>query len=220
MKDGLYISANPFSFNDLYQQMKPFSIRLHMGEGLGGGDIDFILIDLHSCGALDLKELERCKRQYPDAPLLVFTACTEEEELLTAFQRGTDGYIKKPCSPRELASRIKAVLRRKSVGKTDPGKIVILDRMKRTVTCCDTLIKLTEREYQLFSLLVKEKQYVVTREYIAKHVWSDLAKMNSTAMDVHIHSLRKKFSFCTDIMIRTVTGKGFSIVTPFVFQVK
>ena len=161
----------------------------------------------------------RTLRQRSAVPIIMLTARGEETDRIVGLELGADDYIVKPFSAREVAARIRAVLRRSS-GQQDPagqppapleaGELK-LEPARRSATHRGEELDLTRKEFGLLELLLREAGNVVSRERLIDEVW-DVNWFGSTkTLDVHISSLRRKLGddSAAPRYIHTVRGVGF-----------
>jgi two-component system, OmpR family, response regulator RegX3 len=157
-------------------------------------------------------------RRDSQVPIIMLTARGEETDRIVGLELGADDYIVKPFSAREVAARIRAVLRRSEAsgtpdteaGPLEAGELA-LDPARRSVTLAGDELDLTRREFELLELLMREAGSVVSRERLIDEVW-DVNWFGSTkTLDVHVSSLRRKLgdNSASPRFIHTVRGVGF-----------
>ncbi len=157
-------------------------------------------------------------RRDSSVPIIMLTARGEETDRIVGLELGADDYIVKPFSAREVAARIRAVLRRAGAPEPsgedssplDVGELR-LDPARRSVALTGTELELTRREFDLLELLMREAGAVVSRERLIDEVW-DVNWFGSTkTLDVHVSSLRRKLGddSASPRFIHTVRGVGF-----------
>lgn len=161
-------------------------------------------------------------RKYSMAPILFLSAKSQDSDKTLCFSSGGDDYMSKPFSYNELVSRVKALLRRYMVYKGDENtsepaealKVdgVVIDEQKRIVTVDDAEINLTDIEFQLLVLLVKNRGQVFSAERLYETIWKEsyYYSANNTVM-VHMRNLRKKIEKDPQNpqIIKTIWGKGY-----------
>ncbi len=174
---------------------------------------DLIVLDLMLPG-IDGLEVCRILRDESDVPIIMLTARTTDEDKLTGLGLGADDYISKPFSPRELAARVRAVLRRLP-GERGPAEIkrggLILNFLKQEASISDRLLNLTPVEFKLLGVLVKEPGRVFSRaELVEKALGYDYKGFDRT-IDVHILNLRRKLESNPrhPRYIKTAYGAGY-----------
>ncbi len=146
-------------------------------------------------------------------PVLMLTARDEEADRVAGLEVGADDYVAKPFSPRELAARIKAVLRRserQAPEQTLTLGDVALQRGAREVKVAERPVELTAKEFDLLAFLMEHPGLVLSREQLLENVW-ELSYLGGTrTVDVHVAQLRRKLE--RPDLIRTVRGAGYKAV--------
>ncbi|HEY8467879.1 MAG TPA: response regulator transcription factor [Solirubrobacterales bacterium] len=182
---------------------------------------DLVLLDLmlpDGSGFDVLREL----RSSGDVPVVVLTARGEEADRVVGLELGADDYVVKPFSAREVAARIRAVLRRaaRERGGEHDGAIEIgglrLDPARHSVELDGEPLELSRKEYELLHRLMRDAGTVVTREQLIEDVW-DMNWFGSTkTLDVHVSSLRRKLGDdpATPRYLHTIRGVGFRFSAP------
>ncbi|MCI5663647.1 MAG: response regulator transcription factor [Mediterranea sp.] len=131
-------------------------------------------------------------------PIIFITAKETENDTVTGFNLGADDYIAKPFSLREVAARVKAVLRRSRPNELAqaPTRItyqtLVLDATKKKVCIDEEEVPLTKKEFEILQLLLQNQGRVFSREDILSRVWSDEVYVLDRTIDVNITRLRKK----------------------------
>jgi two-component system, OmpR family, alkaline phosphatase synthesis response regulator PhoP len=180
---------------------------------------DLIVLDLMIPG---INGIEVCKkiREESEVPIIMLTAKTTEEDRLLGLEIGADDYVTKPFSPRELAARVRAVLRRMpDEGLARGNEEVRFDNLVLNFRKFEALLngkalELTNIEFKLLGIMVKEPNRVFSRaQLIERTVGYDFEGFDRT-IDVHIHNLRKKLEIDVDNpkYIKTVYGAGYKLV--------
>jgi len=180
---------------------------------------DLILLDLMLPG---LHGTEVCKALRKDQrtaqiPIIMITAKGDEIDRVVGFEVGADDYIVKPFSMREMALRIKAVMRRfehevQSSPTADLFSVgdIIIDKERHTVMSAGCEIELTSTEFKLLLFLAEKKGCVQSREKLLQNVWSYNNAGDTRTVDTHVTRLRGKLGEPGDI-IKTVRGFGYKI---------
>ena len=156
---------------------------------------DLVVLDIMLPG-LDGLEVCRELRSRTPVPVIMLTARGTEEDRVVGLELGADDYVAKPFSPRELAARVKAVLRRAQTplpdggGRIDAGDLAI-DLGAREVRVRDKVLALTAREFDLLAFVARNPRRVFRREELLEHVWGYTYGDTST-VTVHIRRLREK----------------------------
>ena len=143
-------------------------------------------------------------------PVLFVTARDDEVDRLLGLELGADDYITKPFSPRELALRVRTVLRRSSSVVSEVLQVgsVRLDVGERRAFAGSAEVSLTSTEFSLLAYLMKHPRQVFSREQLLSAVWGYASVAGTRTVDVHIAQLRAKFGDLSPI--RTVRGVGYS----------
>jgi two-component system phosphate regulon response regulator PhoB len=179
---------------------------------------DLILLDLMLPGMLgtDVCKALRKDQRTAQIPIIMITAKGDEIDRVVGFEVGADDYIIKPFSMREVALRIKAVMRRfehEAVPPADDillvGEIVI-NKERHTVMSAGSEIDLTSTEYKLLLFLAEKKGRVQSREKLLHNVWSYNNAGDTRTVDTHVTRLRGKLGEPGDI-IKTIRGFGYKI---------
>jgi len=176
---------------------------------------DLIVLDLMLPG-IDGLQVCRTLRAESDVPIIMLTARTTDRDKLTGLDLGADDYVTKPFSPRELAARVRAVLRRLP-GERGPTEIkqgeLTIDSRKHEASLAGSPLNLTPVEFKLLGILIKEPDRVFSRgQLIEKALGYDFEGFDRT-IDVHILNLRRKLNVEDNhsVRIRTVYGAGYKL---------
>lgn len=150
-------------------------------------------------------------------PIIMVTAKAEETDELVGFAIGADDYIHKPFSPKLLAARIQAVLRRKAAAAKNPEIVrvgpILLDRGKHLVTVQEEPIQLTATEFRVLLALMAARERVLSREQLIDAVLGHGVAVTQRTIDVHIAALRKKLMSAAG-WIHTIRGVGYTLRAP------
>ena len=176
---------------------------------------DLILLDImlpDKDGLTILREI-RANIQTQYIPIIMITAKTSEYDRVIGLDTGADDYIVKPFSVMELISRVKAILRRTNINKSDSVLTldgISLDYKKRLVLVDNTPIKLTYKEFELLYLLLKNRDLVLSRDTILNEIWGFDFLGETRTVDVHIGTLRQKLGN-KGKLIKTIRNVGYKI---------
>jgi two-component system, OmpR family, alkaline phosphatase synthesis response regulator PhoP len=177
---------------------------------------DLIVLDLMLPGMNGL-DVCRTLREESDVPIIMLTALTTDDDRLAGLDLGADDYVTKPFSPRELAARVRAVLRRMP-GERGPEKIeygaLTLDFLKHEAFLEGKSLNLTPIEFKVLGVLVKEPGRVFSRaQIIEKALGNDFDGFDRT-IDVHILKLRRKLEPDSrhPRYIGTIYGAGYKLL--------
>lgn len=176
---------------------------------------DLVLMDWMMPGVSGL-ELTRRLRKDPytaDIPIIMLTAKVTEDDKVTGLEAGTDDYIIKPFSPRELMARIRAVIRRTSPADEE-GQIcrgeLTLDTVSRRVLHNNREIHMGPTEYRMLEFFMSHPGRAYSRNQLLDHVWGANAYLEERTVDVHIRRLRKALEPAgVSAYLQTVRGHGY-----------
>ncbi|HWX09002.1 MAG TPA: response regulator transcription factor, partial [Gaiellaceae bacterium] len=171
--------------------------------------VRLVILDIGLPG-IDGFEVCRRMRAHSKVPILMLTARDEEPDRVAGLELGADDYVSKPFSPRELAARIKAILRRAEYRNDDEvltSEDIVLRRDSRDVTVSGSLVELTGKEFDLLACFLEHPGIVLSREKLLDLVWGMTYPGGTRTVDVHVAQLRRKLD--KPETIRTVRGAGY-----------
>ena len=148
-------------------------------------------------------------------PIIMLTARAEEIDRVLGLELGADDYITKPFSLKELAARVRAVLRRRAgaaavtAGYRGPGLTVDFDAV--SVEADGRPVRLTRREFELLRCLIEHRNRVLSRDRLLERVWGYDRSVETRSVDVHVGRLRAKLG-APGARIETVIGLGYRFV--------
>jgi DNA-binding response OmpR family regulator len=181
------------------------------------GDPDLVVLDVMLPGT-DGLELCRWIRSTSELPVIMLTARGEEADRIVGLELGADDYVTKPFSPRELAARVRSILRRAGA----PGVIgqrlafgdVVLERETREARKGESNVQLTAREFDLLWFLASHPRRVFSRDQLMASVWGYTAALDSGTVTVHVRRLREKVEDVSSKPrhLQTVWGVGYRLV--------
>lgn len=149
-----------------------------------------------------------------DLPILMLTAKSEEVDRIVGFELGADDYVTKPFSPRELALRVRALLRRRGVARADETLLehrgIVLDLERHRCSAIGEDVRLTAKEFRLLAALMRRPGRVLTRERLLENAWDSDITVTLRTIDTHLKRLREKLGPVGDT-IETVRGVGYRI---------
>jgi DNA-binding response OmpR family regulator len=179
---------------------------------------DLILLDLNlpAISGIELCRILRSRTDSRNVPIIMITARTTEDDRVTGLDLGADDYLTKPFSPRELAARVRAVLRRATPAGERPvsgyrGAHLVADFDAVAVSVQGEPVRLTRREFELLRYLVNNKNRVVSRDRLLERVWGYDRLVETRSIDVHVGRLRSKLRDAGR-QIETVIGLGYRFV--------
>lgn len=158
--------------------------------------IHLIVLDI---GLPDVNGMDLCReiRKSHAVPIIFLTARTDEIDRIVGLEIGADDYMGKPFSPRELAARVKAVLRRTN-GKEGQGNnenlssIFQIDKERYKITYFNRHLELSKYEYNILVILIKQPGHIFSRDSLMELVWDEPEMSMDRTVDAHIKNIRKK----------------------------
>ncbi len=227
--------ANIIQVMRLYLEQAGYTV-LSASDGVAGLELharehpDLVILDL-MLPALDGMEVCRRIRAWANTPILMVTARQGEEDRVSGLELGADDYLVKPFSPRELVSRVRAILRRTTTTSSKEQEqsteepalkkgeelrfgSLIINIPARRVIIEGQQVTLTVKEFDLLVTLASAPDRVFTREALLNQVWGYTYLGDGRTVDVHIGTLRKKLEAIQDAphYIQTVWGVGYKFV--------
>jgi len=175
--------------------------------------VRLVVLDIGLPG-IDGFEVCRQLRAHSKVPILMLTARDEEPDRVAGLELGADDYVSKPFSPRELAARIKAILRRVDQRNEDrvlAAHEIVLRRDSMDVTVAGRQIELTSKEFDLLACFLEHPGIVLSREKLLDLVWGMTYPGGTRTVDVHVAQLRRKLG--DHETIRTVRGAGYKLLS-------
>ena len=186
---------------------------------------DLVILDI-MLPALDGFEVCRRIRAWSKTPIMMLTARGDEDDRILGLDMGADDYLVKPFSPRELVSRVRAILRRvenqEAEGVTSGGSqsttartilrfpSLTIDLLARRVEVDNVEVTLTPTEFDLLALMAQSPDRVYTREMLMNKIWGYDYYGDGHIIDVHISALRKKIEANSEYRyIKTVWSVGY-----------
>jgi two-component system catabolic regulation response regulator CreB len=178
-------------------------------------DAALLILDV---GLPDGNGFEFCKtiRRFSDIPIIFLTARNDEVDRIVGLEIGADDYVGKPFSPRELAARVKAILKRThaTAGSVERGESdFIIDSARARICFYEQWLDLTRYEFLLLKTLLQQPERIFSRPQIMDQVWRDSEESLERVVDTHIKTLRAKLRAVHDgdDPIKTHRGMGYSI---------
>ncbi len=181
---------------------------------------DLVLLDimLPSLSGLDVLKTVRSEITTRGLPVILLTAKGDEVDRLLGFELGSDDYVAKPFSVRELLLRVRAVLKRREKAdpvEEEPGEVyqagpIEIDMAHHQVRVSGHAVPLTITEFRLLEQLVRANGRVRTRDFLLSNVWGYSSDVYSRTVDTHIRRLREKLGTAADSLV-TVRGVGYRL---------
>jgi two-component system, OmpR family, response regulator CpxR len=174
--------------------------------------VDLVVLDVMLPG-IDGFEILRRLRQRTKVPVIMLTARGEDVDRIIGLELGADDYLPKPFNPRELAARIRAVLRRyEQRPPSTSGRLevngVALDPATREVTTHGKRVEVTTFEFDILEMLMRSAGRVLSRDALMENFYNRKATPFDRSIDMHISHLRKKLELGTTL-IKTIRGVGY-----------
>ena len=173
-------------------------------------DFAAVVLDLGLPRRDGISVLQWLRGRHDATPVLILTARDCLEDRVRGLDQGADDYVLKPFDLDEVAARLRALVRR-AHGRPEPVMAVReieLDPAARTVKRAGTAIELTPREFDLLHLLLANSGRVLTRRSLEDQLYTWEDSVDSNALEVHVHHLRRKLG---NDLIRTVRGVGYTV---------
>jgi len=176
-------------------------------------EINAMILDLNLPGRDGLDILKTLRLHYPELPVLILSARDSIDDRVTGLDRGADDYLVKPFAFPELLARLRVLLRREQKQNNFQFVVadLVVDIVAREVSRGDDTITLTTREFEILELLLRHQDQPVSRQTIARDIWSvNRATPLDNVIDVHLARLRKKIDGNrADKLIHTIRGLGY-----------
>jgi DNA-binding response OmpR family regulator len=182
-----------------------------------GAHLDLVVLDVMLPGA-DGLSLCRWIRARGDLPVIMLTARGDEADRIVGLELGADDYVTKPFSPRELAARVRTVLRRSAQSPPPVRRLVLdgleLDASTREVHRDGVLLRLTAKEFDLLFFLASNPRQVFSRDQLMSSVWGYESALDTGTVTVHVRRLREKIEVdpATPRRLETIWGVGYRFV--------
>jgi DNA-binding response OmpR family regulator len=176
-----------------------------------------VVLDVMLPGETDGLALCRWIRATSDLPVILLTARGDEADRIVGLELGADDYVTKPFSPRELASRVKTVLRRAQPDAPPRERIelgpLVLDAARHEARRDGATVRLTAREFELLWFLASNPNRVFSRDQLMARVWGYSSALDTGTVTVHIRRLREKLEddASRPELIETVWGVGYRL---------
>lgn len=179
---------------------------------------EIVVLDIMMPGISGIEVLRRIRRE-SNVPILMLTARGDEVDRIAGLDLGADDYLAKPCSPGELAARLRAILRRTG-GRGQAGAAPValgrleIDAMTRTARWAGAPLDLTGAEFNLLEVLAGQVGRVVTRAELSEQGLGRPLAPYDRSVDVHVSAIRQKIAALTDApsVILSVRGQGYQLV--------
>jgi len=178
---------------------------------------DVIVLDIMLPGLHGLDVLRQV-RQFTTTPILMLTARGEATDRIVGLELGADDYLPKPCNPRELAARLRAILRRAQTSSCDAASVALaaghirIEPAQRSVTYSGIDLQLTSAEFNVLQILVRGAGTVIDKETLCRQALGRALSAYDRSIDVHISKIRKKLALHGgNNLIVNVRGNGYQL---------
>ncbi len=218
MKKVICVVEDEKAINDLvaqYLKKEGYEARSYYtyeeaSEHVGDDDVHLWILDIMLDDKSGFDLIEEIRLQGRDIPVIFMSARDKEFDRIIGLEKGSDDYITKPFSPKELVLRVNNVIKR--VYKNDNNRIMIdgyeLDEEQRKVFAGNTEIDLTTKEFDLLMMFIKNKGIAFSRDKILENVWEENYYGSDRVVDDTLRRLRKKLP---NLNIHTIYGYGYRL---------
>jgi len=175
---------------------------------------DVIVLDVGLPDITGIEVLRRLRESGASVPVVFLTARSDEIDRVLGLELGADDYITKPFSPREVAARLRAILRRERRNQAAPaGTVWRREPDAMRIAYHGVVLDLTRYEYGLLDLLLSNPERVYTRQQIMSRVWAEAIETTDRTVDAHVKTIRAKLKLVCpgEDPIRTHRGIGYSL---------
>ena len=203
-----------------YLQLQGFAVSaIHDGREalthLKRDHYDVLVLDIMLPGMMGLDVL-RTLREFDKTPVLMLTARGEDTDRIVGLELGADDYLPKPCNPRELAARLRAILRRVQSREKNPATVDIgigathLNSASRSARHGDQNLNLTSAEFNLLQVLMQRAGQVVDKDTLSQEALGRPLSAYDRSIDVHISKIRRKLAEAGgEELILSIRGRGY-----------
>lgn len=180
-----------------------------------GNTFDAIVLDVMLPRVQGFDVLRRL-REFSNTPVIMLTARGEDTDRIVGLEMGADDYLAKPCNPRELAARLRAVLRRTDTSRQAPSTLLetdelILNTADRSLRYNGAEVRLTTAEFNVLEVLMRHAGDVVNKEMLSQQALGRALTAYDRSIDVHVSNLRKKLAADDREIIKNIRGVGYQL---------
>jgi two-component system response regulator CpxR len=183
-----------------------------------GGDFRLVVLDV-MLPRMDGFEILRRLRQQSKVPVLMLTARGEDTDRIIGLELGADDYLSKPFNSRELAARIRAILRRMEPREAPAGRLevngIAIDPGSRSAWRRGEPVELTTFEFDILEMLMRTAGRVLSRDALMEQMYNRKSTPFDRSIDMHISHLRKKLEQEGKPLIKTVRGVGYQFCSTY-----
>jgi two-component system response regulator QseB len=180
-------------------------------QALATDEFSVVILDLGLPGLDGIEVLTRTRAKGTTTPVLILTARDAIPDRVTGLDQGADDYLTKPFDIEELSARVRSLIRR-SQGRSQPLLIhgdVQIDPAAQTLSKAGQTIDLSQKEFIIIRYLMEHKGRPISRSRLEEQLYGWDKEIESNALEVHIHNLRKKLG---SDLIKTVRGVGYRLI--------
>ena len=201
-----------------YIQVEGFTVDMVHDGKLGiqhalAQSYDAIILDIMLPSADGFTVLRKIREQ-AQTPVLMLTAKGEDIDRIIGLEMGADDYLPKPCNPRELVARLRAILRRTQTHTQNKqftaGQLQVNPTSRQALLAGKTLL-LTSTEFNLLEVLIKNKGAVVSKQMLSEEAMGRQLTRYDRSIDMHLSKLRQKLGDSEQQIIQTVRGIGYQL---------
>lgn len=171
---------------------------------------DLMLLDIMMPDISGLDVLKHVRKFYKHIPIIMISALGSEMDKVKGLDLGADDYITKPFGVLELTSRIQAQLRKVNTKQIYQKENLTLDKTNHQCMIDDEIVNLTNKEFDILTILLSHDGQIVTKEQLFNEVWQMDASIETRTLDMHMKSLRQKIQTAR-FTIETIRGIGYRI---------
>lgn len=210
-----YLSAEAFEVSAVHDGQAAIDI-------VPNGNFDVVVLDVMMPRLSGFDALQKI-RASSDVPVLMLTARGDDVDRIVGLEMGADDYLSKPCNPRELVARIRAILRRTAVDASDSSLSsvlvlgdVSLDPGRRAVTLGGALVQFTGAEFKILETMILQAGKIISKEALTEAGLARKSAAYDRSIDVHVSRIRKKLGDHPDgsPRIKSVRGAGYLYTDP------
>ncbi len=188
-----------------------------------GGNYDVVVLDVMLPGMNGFDVLRQL-RTSSQVPVLMLTARGDDLDRIVGLEMGADDYLPKPCNPRELVARLRAILRRTRItpsaqNPNSNNRVICVGDIKlspgsRSVSIKDKVLELTSTEYNLLEVLAQKAGQVISKENLSEQALGRPLARYDRSIDMHMSNLRRKLETGPDKqpLIQTIRGIGYQLI--------
>lgn len=208
-----YLTQEGFSVSTANDGIKGTALAL-------SGAFAIAVLDVMMPGTNGIETLRRV-REHSHLPILMLTGRGDDTDRILGLELGADDYVTKPCTPRELTARIRAILRRAEAPREDPlkpltlkvGKLELTPAMRRA-TLGDAPLQLTSTEFNLLEVLARNPGRPVSKNELSEEALGRPLARFDRNIDVHLSSLRQKLGTLADgrTCLQTIFRQGYQLI--------